>query len=103
MNVPSLAWLQDPWSPAGYDVVELADDAPDARRSDDDVPMTARSALGYRVVELAPPPGPESPELAEELDLAVEEVLFAADSGDEADAEDDPAPARAVKERRPRQ
>jgi hypothetical protein len=104
MNVPSLAWLQDPWSPAGYDVVELADDAPADRPSDDwDVPKTARSPLGYRVVELTPPASPESLEWAEEIDAVVEEVVFAADGGDDADADHNLAPARVVKQRPPRQ
>jgi hypothetical protein len=103
MNVPSLAWLQDPWSPAGYDVVELADDAPSNRPSDRrEMPQTPRSPLGYQVVEVAQEASPEAPECPADVDLAVEEVLFAADSGTEAGADDDPAPARAVKLRRSR-
>jgi hypothetical protein len=61
MKVPSLVWLQGPWSPAGYDVVEVEDEAapascPPGRRES---PKSPWSPLGYQVVELAPPPGPE--------------------------------------------
>jgi len=81
MNVPCLVWLQDPWSPAGYDVVELADEAAPANRPPDrrEIPKTPRSPLGYRVVELNPPPAPELPGTEEVLleDLALAELALA--------------------------
>ena len=58
MKVPSLVWLQGPWSPVGYDVVELPANSPGGRR---DIPEPPRSPLGYRVVDLDAPPGSESP------------------------------------------
>jgi hypothetical protein len=105
MNVPCLPWLQDPWSPAGYDVVELPDEAAPADPGSDssDAPTVPRSPVGYRVVELSPPPNPQSPECPPEVDLVVEEVLFAADCDAEVGAERDTKPARPVKRRRPRQ
>src|SRR5262245_44977960 len=62
MKVPRLGWLQDPWSPVGYAVVELEDEAAPPNRPPDrnEIPQTPRSPLGYRVVELAPPPAPEA-------------------------------------------
>src|SRR5262249_3159974 len=64
MKVPRLVWLQGPWSPVGYDVVEsdvvepaeaaTANRPPDRRET----PATPWSPLGYRVVEVAPPPSP---------------------------------------------
>jgi hypothetical protein len=64
MKVPCLVWLQGPWSPAGYDVVELLDEvAPTPPPAPEDCPLDGReipqrpwSPLGYRVVESAPPP-----------------------------------------------
>src|SRR5690242_9531076 len=56
MNVPCLGWLQGPWSPAGYAVVEVEGDAPEDRPLDgEELPQAPRSPLGYRVVELTPP------------------------------------------------
>jgi hypothetical protein len=58
MEVPCPVWLQGPWSPVGYQVVEVADDKPSATHTDpradhcpeQDFPW---SAPGYRVVEMA--------------------------------------------------
>src|SRR5262245_13552275 len=50
MEVPSPVWMQGPWSPVGYQVVEVAsetDAGPQARRQEDSLPT---SPLGYRVV-----------------------------------------------------
>jgi hypothetical protein len=74
MKVPCLVWLQGPWSPLGYDVVERADEPapepPPAPTNDPlerrEIPRVPWSPLGYQVVELAPPiielasPGPAS-------------------------------------------
>jgi hypothetical protein len=58
MKVPCLVWLHGPWSPVGYDVVELADEAAPANGPLDrrKIPETPRSPLGYQVVEVAQPP-----------------------------------------------
>jgi hypothetical protein len=81
MKLPHLTWLQGPWSPAGYDVVELADKAAPATRSQDrsEPPDMPWSPLGYQVVELAQPgrptvpPPPPQPDSA--LDRAFEELV----------------------------
>jgi hypothetical protein len=71
MKVPCLVWLQGPWSPVGYDVVELPATYPQGRR---EIPEPPRSPLGYRVVELDPSPGPELPDPPpEDASDAVEE------------------------------
>jgi hypothetical protein len=62
MKVPCLPWLQGPWSPAGYDVVELTDetapaDAPLDRQETHKKPW---SPLGYQVVEQTPAPDSEA-------------------------------------------
>lgn len=63
MKVPCLLWLQGPWSPAGYDVVELKDEAAPATYPlhRKEAPAPPRSPLGYRVVEVGSSTNPEPP------------------------------------------
>jgi hypothetical protein len=70
MKVPCPVWLQGPWSPVGYQVVEIADRKVPATESESS-PQASRpqqrqpwSAAGYQVVEVEEPkssaPAPRS-------------------------------------------
>jgi hypothetical protein len=64
MKAPSLPWLQEPWSPVGYRVVELPDPEPPANKPTDpedgrqETAAVAWSPVGYQVVELEGPARP---------------------------------------------
>jgi hypothetical protein len=81
MKMPHLGWLQGPWSPVGYDVVELADKATPATCSQgrSESPDTPWSPLGYQVVEVSAPSRPAvpppSPQADSALDRAFEELV----------------------------